>query len=256
MRCILIFILIFSFDHAFSQTITEAGDSAYLSQMQAFFDNNENLPVPDSVKRQNLYNELRSSILKHPADEINFGMIYYWGLNLTYKQVDTLLGLIDPSLHNSPQRATADMILERLSVAETGKPFPPLTLKDTAGIVSNLSALKGKIVLIDVWSAGCVPCREQIPGLRKLYKKYNSKGFEMIGVSMDSNKQDWLKAISKDKQSWKEYCELVNWRANTFAKRFSVWSIPSNFLIDQDGILVGQNLSTEALRSWIEQHHL
>jgi thiol-disulfide isomerase/thioredoxin len=233
-----------------------AKDSAneHLSQIHQFIQTNESLNITDSVKRQNLYSELKSFILKYPANENNF-MLIFGALNLTYKQVDTLIGLIDSSIYNSPQKSFADVTLKRLSVAETGKPFPALILTDTSGKEMSISDLKGKIVLIDVWSSWCGPCREQVPDLKKLYNKYNGQGFEIIGISMDDNKESWLKAIRQDKQPWKAYCEFRNWRYNKFAMRFSIYSIPANFLIDQNGILVGQDLSIESLSNWIAHHN-
>lgn len=256
MRNLLFFLLFISFYPGFSQTPDESKDSTqqYLSRMQDFILYNEHLKAPDSVKRQNLYNELKAFITKHPAKEINFYFISS-GLNLTRKQVETLISLIDSSIMNAPSKAFADVTLKRLAVAETGKPFPALTLRDTSGNELLVSSLKGKLVLLDIWSSWCVPCREQIPDLRILYKKYNSKGFEIIGISMDDSKQSWLKAIQQDKQSWKQYCELLNWRANKFAARFYTYSIPDNFLIDENGILVGQNLSAEVISAWVSQHY-
>jgi len=257
MRYLLSFLLIICFSYSFSQTVPEPKDptDVLFSQMQMFIQENESLNIPDSVKRQNLYRELRAFIQKHPTNKNNFYLIST-GLNLTYKQVDTLIGLVDSSMRNAPERSYADITLKRISVAETGKPFPPLILTDTSGNELAVSALKGKIVLIDVWSSWCVPCREQIPEIKKLYKKYNSKGLEIIGISMDDNKQNWLKAIQKDRQTWKAYCEFRNWRYNKFAIRFYVYAIPANYLIDENGILVGQDLSTEALNTWIAQHQL
>jgi len=223
--------------------------------MQDFFERNESLDVPDSVKRLNLYNELRSCILKHPANEVNFHFIYYWGINLAHQQVNDLINIVDSSIQNAKSRSWAESILKRTSVAETGKPFPALCLTDTSGNELVLSSLKGKTVLIDVWSSGCVPCREQIPELRKLYKKYRSKDFEIIGISIDYDREHWLKAIRKDKQNWKQYCELVNWQINKFSRRFSVYSIPANFLLDENGILVSQDVPVEKIRLWLKQHY-
>jgi thiol-disulfide isomerase/thioredoxin len=248
--------MIFYINCCCSQTVPDFSGSEtnlYLSEMQDFIQNNESIKATDSVKRQNLYNELRSFIIKHPANEIDF-LFISWGINLTYQQVKELTGFVDSSLQNSGSRSWADNTLNRISVAETGKPFPSLTLTDTSGNELYLSGLKGKVVLIDVWSSWCGPCREQIPDLRKLYKKYNSKGLEIIGISMDDNKQSWLKAIRQDRQTWKAYCELTNWRNNKFAARFYTYAIPANFLIDRNGILVGQQLSIDALYSLIAQH--
>jgi thiol-disulfide isomerase/thioredoxin len=251
MRYFLSLLLIIYINCSFGQT---ASDSSGQAKMWEFMRNNESSEAPDSIKRQNLYKELKAFIIKHPANERNYTFIFS-GLNLTHKQVDTLVSFVDSSIKNVPAKVWADITLKRTSFAETGKPFPSLTLRDTSGNEFLLSSLKGKLVLLDVWSSWCGPCREQIPELRKLYKKYNSRGFEIIGISMDDNKQSWLKAIREDKQAWKQYCELVNWRGNKFAARFYTYTIPDNFLIDENGILVGQNLSAEVISSWVSQHY-
>ena len=255
MRYILIFIFIICYNCSFCQSGEAFPDSSneYLSQMQTFIEQNESLKIPDSVKYQNLYNKIKSFIISHPKNENNF-LFIYWCLNLSYNRLDTLLKLVDTSLYKSPQKSYADVTLKRVSVAETGKLFPLLILTDTSGTELSISFLKGKIILLDVWSSWCAPCREEIPDLIKLYKKYNSKGFEVISVSMDEYKQKWVNAIEEDKQPWKAYCEFRNWRGNKFASRFSVYAIPANFLIDQNGILVGQNLSVENIKYWIQQH--
>lgn len=247
MKFILTAILIICFNYCIAQTI-----SPY-TELYNFIEDNQRLNTPDSVKRLNIYNKLRSVIIANPKDEGNFNLIYL-GKNLSYGQINELSGLIDSSIKHLPSSVWITATLSRISVAETGKPFPTLTLKDTSGNEFILSSLKGKIILLDMWSSWCGPCREQIPELRKVYKKYNSKGFEMIGISMDDNKEKWLDAIKKDKQTWKQYCELTNWRANKFANRFHINGIPANFLIDENGILVGQDLSPSSIAAWLAQH--
>jgi|GWRWMinimDraft_12_1066020.scaffolds.fasta_scaffold11053_1 thiol-disulfide isomerase/thioredoxin len=255
LRCFLSYLLAIWFNYSFSQSVSGSKDSTqeYLSQMQAFLQENESLNISDFARRQNLYKELKSFITKHSTNEIVFSF-FPSAINLTYLEVDTLLKLVDSSIYQSPQKAWADVILKRISVAETGKAFPALILTDTSGIELSISSLKNKIVFIDVWSSWCGPCREQIPSIKKLYKKYKNKGFEIIGISMDEKKQKWLTAIQEDKQTWRAFCELKNWRANKFAIRFSVLAIPANFLIDQNGILVGQDLSAEDLSFWLKQN--
>lgn len=217
-------------------------------------DANQRSDVSDSVKRLNLYNKLTSLIKAHPKDEVNFNLIYL-GKNLSYKQISELADLIDSSIKHLPTSVWINETLSRVSAAETGKPFPELILKDSLGNELALSSLKGKVVLVDVWSSWCSPCREQIPELRSLYKKYNSKGFEMIGVSLDNKKEKWLEAIKKDKQVWKQYCELAEHAFDTeFTRRFHINGIPVNYLIDENGILAGQDLSPASIGIWLEQH--
>lgn len=247
MKFILPVILISCFNYCTAQTI-----SSY-TELYNFIEDNQRLNAPDSVKRLNIYNKLRSLITTNPKDEGNFNLLYL-GKNLSYGQINELSGLIDSSITHLPSSVWITVTLSRISVTETGKPFPTLILKDSSGNELALSGLKGKIVLLDVWSSWCGPCREQIPELRKIYKKYNSKGFEMIGISMDDSKEKWLAAIKKDKQTWKQYCELTYWRTNKFSNRFHIYGIPANFLIDENGILVGQDLSPSSIAGWLAQH--
>lgn len=254
-RYFLIFLFIICCNCGFCQSDIVVSDSSneYLSQLQTFIQQNESLKIPDSVKYQNLYNKIRSLIIAYPKNENNF-LFIYWGVNLSYKQLDTLLKLVDTSIYSSAQKSYANVALKRALAVETGKPFPELDLTDTSGNKLSISSLKGKVVLLDLWSSWCVSCREEIPALIKLFKKYNSKGFEVIGISMDDNKEKWLKAIKDDKQPWKAVCELKKWSLNTLASRFSLYTIPANFLIDQNGILVGQDLSAETIKYWLQQH--
>jgi thiol-disulfide isomerase/thioredoxin len=257
MRSFLLLIFISCFDCCVAQPVTNSAGSALRTSLFAMFDfldDDQTIDRPDSLKRLGLYNKLRSVIKEEPKAVSNYMLIYQLGKNLDYTQAAELISLIDSSLRHSSSRALADVVLKRLSVTETGKPFPMLILKDTSGNELSLSSLKGKVVLLDVWSSWCGPCRVQIPDLKKIYDKYNSKDFEIIGISMDDDKEKWLSAIEKDKQTWKQYCELKNWRINKFAVRFHTFAIPANYLIDENGILVGQDLSPASISMWLAQH--
>lgn len=245
MRLLLTIALIICIKNSYSQTSAQAHYTTVYNLNQAAF---------DSVKQESFYTTLKSIVIQYPKDEFTFTLISKVG-NLTYQQLNTLIHLVDSSIYNSPNKASADNTLKRVSIAETGKTFPPLILTDTTGEEFSISNMKGKILYIDVWSSWCGPCREEIPEIKKIYKKYNSMGLEIIGISIDSDKQKWLKAIREDKQTWKAYCELKDWRNNKFAKRFSIYSIPANFLIDEKGILVAQDLSPESLKLWLAQHN-
>ncbi len=256
MRQLLTLLLISCFTLANGQTSTQSADSGtiFYATLFNFIQDNQQKDLPDSFKQENLFNKLRSIIIRHPKDPNNFSLIALC-INLKHQQVQTLIGLVDTSVYNSPWKASADNTVKRISVAETGKAFPTLFFTDSSGEELAISSLKGKVIYIDVWSSWCGPCREEIPEIKKIYRKYNSKGLEIIGISIDSDKQKWLKAIKEDKQNWKAYCELKDWRNNKFANRFSIFSIPANFLIDENGILVAQGISPESLRLWLARHY-
>ncbi len=256
MRLLLTILLINCFTTSYSQSATQPVDSGriFFANLFNFIKDNGEESTPVSIKQETLFNELRSVILRNPKDSNNFSHIAQC-INLTYTQVQTLVSLVDTSVRNALWKAVVDNMMKRISAAETGRAFPPLTLTDTSGEELTISSLKGKVIYIDVWSSWCGPCREKLPEIRKINQEYNSKGLEIIGLSIDHDKQKWLKAIKEDNQTWKAYCELKQWSNNKFARRFSIYSIPANFLIDENGILVAQGISPGSLRSWLANHN-
>jgi thiol-disulfide isomerase/thioredoxin len=112
----------------------------------------------------------------------------------------------------------------------------------------SLSALKGKYVLVDFWASWCAPCRAENPNVVKLYKEYNAKGFTVFGVSLDgqATQKAWLSAIEKDGLTWTQVSDLKGW-ANSAAKDYDVKSIPQNFLIDPNGVIIAKDLRGEDL---------
>lgn len=105
----------------------------------------------------------------------------------------------------------------------------------------KLSSLRGKVVLVDFWASWCGPCRRENPHVVKLYNKYKSKGFEVLGVSLDQKKASWEKAIAKDKLTWSHVSDLKGWK-NEVAKQYSVTSIPHTILLDKEGKILARNL--------------
>lgn len=139
-----------------------------------------------------------------------------------------------------------------------GNKAPELIYKNPKGEEIALSSLKGKMVLIDFWASWCGPCRKENPAVVSAYNKYkskkfqNGKGFTVYGVSMDKSAAQWTDAIEKDGLIWEYHVsDLGGWQSEP-AVKYGVRSIPSNFLIDGDGIIVGKNLRGEALDSKLE----
>jgi glutathione peroxidase-family protein len=111
------------------------------------------------------------------------------------------------------------------------------SLPDIKGDSIRLSSMKGKVFLLDFWASWCVPCRFSNKQLVKLYSKYKDKGFEILGVSLDDNKNAWKKAVSKDKITWLQINDNGGWDALS-AMKWNINAIPASFLIDKDGNVV------------------
>lgn len=127
-----------------------------------------------------------------------------------------------------------------------GGPVPEIELPNTLDSMVKLSSLHGQVVLIDFWASWCAPCRAANPYIRKLYKKYSAKGFEVFAVSLDVKKEAWLKAIKKDRLTYTQVIDPAGWNSKV-AERYYVDMIPANFLLDKSGKIVAINLEGKAL---------
>ena len=123
---------------------------------------------------------------------------------------------------------------------------------DPGGNKIALSSFKGKYLLVDFWASWCGPCRMENPNVVAAYNKYKSKGFEILGVSFDDNRDKWLNAVKKDGLEWPQVSDLRGWQ-NEAAKLYSVTSIPFNLLLDKDGKIIAKGLRGPALEEELKK---
>lgn len=158
----------------------------------------------------------------------------------------------------SKKNETSTVTVNVVEGINLGNKAPEIMMASPKGNVITLSSFKGKMVLIDFWASWCGPCRLENPAVVEAYNKYhasdfkNGKGFEVLSVSLDQNAAAWVKAIEKDQLVWPNHVSDLQGWANTAAVRYGVNSIPTNVLVDGNGIIVAKNLRGSELEKELE----
>lgn len=142
--------------------------------------------------------------------------------------------------------------VEKMKKLAIGQPAPEIALPDPQGVVRKLSDFRGKYVLVDFWAKWCGPCRQENPNVVKAYNKYKDQGFEVLGVSLDRTKSDWLQAIEEDGLTWTHVSDLKYFNSQA-AIDYNISAIPFSILVGPDGNIVAKNLRGKGLEDKLEE---
>lgn len=155
------------------------------------------------------------------------------------KNPDEAYGILDNLVKKYPWFAEAKKMKEdintfivRSKMLENGKPAPLFSYADPKGAKVSLASYKGKYVLIDFWASWCGPCRSAIPKVKELYEKYKDKGFDVLSVSIDQDRQAWLKAVKEESMPW---AQVLSEDIRKTQTDYMFSGIPTLYLIDDKG---------------------
>lgn len=171
----------------------------------------------------------------------------YYSLNLD--ELKAIVHSLGKEVEDSPY---ALQLKEQITILETvavGKKYTDFRLPTPDGGELALSEIaNGNYILLDFWASWCGPCRRENPNVVALYEKFHEKGFEILGVSLDNNEENWKKAIEDDNLTWYHVSDLKGWGSEA-GKLYGVSSIPHTVLLGPDGTIIEKNLRGEALES-------
>lgn len=214
--------------------------------------NNDSILLGKSFREYKKVDSLRTVYAKqwvqdHPASPISSYVLFSdVRLNASVEELDVALnGLLPEAKKNAPGKELQAKV-DAAKATAIGQIAPDFVQNDTAGNPVSVRAFRGKTILIDFWASWCVPCREENPSLVAAFEKYKDKGFTILSVSLDDDKTKWIQAILKDKLLWTHVSDLKSWD-NAVARQYDIGSVPSNFLLDQEGRIIAKNLRGEEL---------
>ena len=193
-------------------------------------------------------------VWENPTDPVAHYVMYLYKWAFGPCELRTMIDNIHhaDSTLTTKNLAMAEEYVEKQERVQAGQPIIDFTQNDPDGNPVTLSELaQGKLLLVDFWASWCPDCRKANPDVVAAYQKFHDQGFDVLGVSFDTDKEKWLAAVEKDGLTWTQVSDLQGWN-NAAGALYTIAFIPQNALI-KDGKIVARNLEGKELMEEVER---
>ena len=160
--------------------------------------------------------------------------------------------LFNNTIPDSWQLKLLDERYQNVKKLAIGSVAPDFSLSNPGGNLMRLSSFRGKYVFLDFWASWCQPCRMENPELVKVYDKFKGAHFEILGVSFDKKRENWLKAIEQDGLEWQHVSDLKYFDSEMI-QLYNIVNVPTTILLDPKGEIIAKNIHSQELGAILEQ---
>lgn len=180
-------------------------------------------------------------VKQYPSSMVSAIIMQKYLSNPSSQTLQNGYDLLTADVKNSPYGRMLYKKLAASTRTDIGKQAPNFEIPDVSGKMYTVNSFKGKTTLVDFWASWCGPCRAENPNLIKAYQKYKGKGFDIVSISLDDNKTNWLAAVKDDKLPWLQLSDLKASKSEV-KQLYGITAIPMNYLLDGNGKIIARNL--------------
>lgn len=224
------------------RTAAEEQNEEAMAEAEALYDETE--------RQKNSY--LTEYVKKNNADVVSHYLVYRKSYEF---DLEALEGIVI-NFAETPESPYLTALTERVKILKrvaVGQPFIDFSQENPDSVLVALSDHIGpKVLLVDFWASWCQPCRAENPNIVAIHNDYKDKGFDVFGVSFDTDRDKWLEAIESDQLNWTQVSDLGGW-GNAAGKLYGVQSIPHSILLDENGTIIAKNLRGDKLREKVAE---